>query len=206
LLLLLPVFSAPLLDGMSDSFPISPCPDVSSLLIEEGDLPMEWSAFPHPRPETYLEPPLARLREHGETSAGRLFTLDAGTSGKAWAVERVYCTGNSIRAMAFYGMPGFAGYVDALAETEDLEGEPLAWSIAPRFSNQRIARCRSLPTSPVGPLAPIAFDPPAAESSCGLLARYGRFVLAFEIHWTDDALSQDEVDEVVSSLEQKLTN
>jgi len=199
----LPFIGPPVLDRMSNAFPSDPCSDPSAVLLDADDFSGQWQESPHPRPETFLQPPFAMLREEGESSGGRLYTLSS-EEGKAWAVERVYCTGNSIRGRAFYSMPGFAGYVDALAQAEGVNEGDLGWSYGPALSDQEVSRCKSSSNGPVSSLSPLAFDPLVPESSCGILARYGRYVVAFEIHWTDAALSREDVQGILTHLEAKI--
>ena len=201
----LPFIGPPVLDRLSNAFPSDPCSDPSALLLDAEDFSGRWQESPHPRPETFLQPPFAMLREEGESSDGRLYTLFS-EEGKAWAVERVYCTGNSLRGRAFYSMPGFAGYVDALAEAEGVDEGDLGWSYRPDLSDQEVSRCKSSSNGPVSSLSPLAFDPPVPESSCGLLARYGRYVVAFEIHWTDAALSREDIQGILAHLEAKISS
>ena len=200
-----PFLMPPLLDRLGNIMPSEECPDPTGLLLAQEDLPGEWEQSAHPRPETYLKPPFAMLRDEGESSAGRLYVLWSD-KGKAWAVERVYCTRNSLRAIAFYVTPGFAGYVDALAQAEGAKSEDgsVEWDNLRSDSDQRLSRCRTSTFGPVSALSPIAFDPPVPETACGLWARYGRYVVAFEIHWTDDVVTREEIERAVADLEANL--
>jgi hypothetical protein len=196
------MLAPPIFDRVSTLIPQRGCADPSAFLLSAEDLPEGWLVSDHPRPETYLQPPLANLRQ-GESAAGRVYTFSSA-EGKVWAAQRVYCTANWLRGVAFYGMPGFAGYVDALAETPGFVQEPLEWSVALKGDDQEVARCRMSPSETGSIFSPLAFDPPSAESSCGVLARYGRYVLVFEIHWTDAGLAEDDVEALVSTVEDKL--
>ena len=195
----------PLLDRLSNLMPSEECPDPTGFLLGQEDLPGEREHSPHPRPETYLKPPFAMLRDEGESSAGRLYVLSSDM-GKAWAVEKVYCTGNTLRAIAFYDTPGFAGYVDALAQAEGAKSEDASveWDNLRSVADQRLSRCRTSTMGPASALSPLAFDPTVPESACGLWARYGRYVVAFEIHWTDDAVKREEIERAVANLEANL--
>jgi hypothetical protein len=125
-----------------------------------------------------------------------------------WAVERIYCTGNAISAMAFFYRPGFAGYVDALAKPAGASAEEteLGWSYNSPNADQSIERCKAHGASVASPLAPYSLGSDGEEFSCGLWARYGRLVVAFEIHWHDDHVEQEEVLGIFDRLEAKLSS
>jgi len=199
-----PFFGPPVLSTIGMSLPGSACPDLTPHLLTADDLPGDWESLPHPRPETYLEPPLARIVLPDETSDGSLF-LRKTANDEWWAVQRVYCLRNASRALAFYYAPGFAGYVDALAvpagmNLDDLE---LSWSPSLHESSQDLSRCRSDPRIQ-SQFSPFGRSVTADTDSCGIWARYGRYVVAFEIHWTEGALAGEDIDGVVDALERKV--
>jgi len=205
-ILLYPFIMPPVLDTLSSLLPSKECIDSTGLLVSEADLNDEWQLLPHPQFETFLRPPLAALRDSGESAAGQLYVVGSGEA-QAWAVERIYCTGNSLRAMALYMRPGFAGYVDALTipEGEDFAKIDLGWSFDAAQADQQLGRCREYDkrrsTQLFRPEAPVE----GTDFGCGIWARYGRRVVAFEVHWNDDSLSREQIEAIFTQLESRVS-
>jgi len=204
-LLLSPLIAPSVLDRLSSLFPGSACPGLDKYLIPDEAFEGTWENLPHPRPETYLEAPFAALKAPDEAAAGRLYVSGPDDSD-GWAVLRVYCLRNDLRARSFYSRPGIAGYVDALAipVNESDEELSLGWAPEADSAEQKLARCRRI-TSTVSPLVPYGDDTIQDEAACGIWARYGRLVVAFEMHLPSDEMHQDVIQAVISQLESLMT-
>lgn len=199
-----PFLGPVLFDRLSTLLPRSECSDLDGYLLAGLPSLGAWEAQPHTSPETYLEPPLVTLEGPEERAVGRLY-LPVDDTLDGWAVLRVYCLGNDMRARSFYLRPGFAGYVDALAtpEGKSLAELDLGWAPESQVADQQIARCRrSLLIA--SPFLPAGASPFEDEVACGTWARYGRFVIAFELHLQEDEMRQELVEDIIAQLESRL--
>lgn len=187
-------------DRLSGALPKRLCPDLEPLLIHQDSLPPGWSVAKHPRPDVFLEHPFAALNDSYEVAVGLLYLSDSdGIEG--WAVHRVYCLPNDLRAIVFYTQPGLAGYVDALAvpASTSFSQVDIGWHPETTRSDQYLSRCRTS-TENNSPFAPFRADI-AGEVACGIWGRYGRYVTAFEVHFPDGRLSIEDVQRAVDELD-----
>lgn len=189
---------------IGDLLPGTPCPDAAELLLHAEDLPGDWEAFQHPDPAFYMAPPFVLIDIPEESAAGVLFLPRSGSTDN-WAVERVYCLRNPTRGIGFFYQSGFAGYVEALGIPDGSAIEDLRLPWAPELgeSSQGNAQCRLDPINAV----PSAADPPSGGvrgERCGVWARYGRHVVAFEAYAPAGELKEEFVQALVDAIEARM--